>query len=438
MGWSSDADEAMSARRRIFLAHAHEDKAQVRKLYADLKARGFDPWLDEIDLMPGQIWKTEIPNAIRHAEMFLACLSRRSIEKRGYVQREFRQALSAFAERPAGSIYLIPVRLDDCEVPDLEIPDLELNLRDIQWVDLWQEGGLERLVAAINRALGERMQNLPEPATVLRDAPWCPELVVVPAGAFMMGSTEPERRWAIAQGAMREFVDQEKPQHRVAIPEPFAVGRHPVTRSQFATFVEATGHDMSGGCWIWTGEKVEQSATADWCAPGFEQTDEHPVVGVSWEDATAYVEWLSRETGQPYRLLSEAEWEYACRAGTTTRYSWGDDPPTPERANFGGNMDGTTAVGAHPPNSFGLCDMHGNVLEWVEDCWNESYAGAPNDGSAWTSGDCGRRVLRGGSWLDNPGTLRSVDRGWGEPGNRKSGVGFRVARTLSRSESVTP
>jgi formylglycine-generating enzyme required for sulfatase activity len=421
----------MTTRRRIFLAHAREDKPQVRKLYADLKAHGFDPWLDEIDLVPGQIWKTEIPNAIRHAEMFLACLSQQSIEKRGYIQREFRQALSAFAERPPGSIYLIPVRLDDCEVPALEIPELGLNLRDIQWVDLWQEAGPARLVAAIEHALGERTKSLPEPGTALRDAPWCPELVVVPRGEFRMGSTEPERRWAIGQGAEQEWVDREKPQHGVAIPEPFAVGKHPVTRGQFARFVEATAHDMSGGCWIWTGDKWEQDPTADWCAPGFEQTDDHPVVGVSWEDATAYVEWLGRETGQPYRLLSEAEWEYACRAGTTTRYAWGDEPPTPEQANFGRNKGGTTAVGAYPPNPWGLYDMHGNVMEWVEDCWNDGYRGAPGDGRAWTSGDCGRRVLRGGSWLNYPGNLRSAIRYSHDSDYRRLIIGFRVARTLT-------
>ena len=139
------------------------------------------------------------------------------------------------------------------------------------------------------------------------------------------------------------------------------------------------------------------------------------MINVSWDDAQAYVAWLSKETGQPYRLLSEAEWEYAARAGTTTRYSWGDDPPTPEQANFGRNVGKTTEVGTYPPNPWGLHDMHGNVWEWVEDCWNESYQGAPSDGSAWTSGDCSRRVLRGGSWVNDPEYLRSADRGGTTP-----------------------
>ncbi len=406
----------MTTRRRIFLAHAREDKLRVRQLFDDLKARGLDPWLDAVDLMPGQVWKTEIPKAIRRAEIFLACLSTRSVEKRGYVQREFRLALSAYAERPPGSIYLIPVRLDECDVPDLDIPDLELNLRDIHWVDLWEEDGFDRLFGAIEHALGESVGTKTVAGTVLRDVdePWCPELVILPPGHFMMGSTEPERRWAIDQGSKRKWVDWEKPQHRVTIPVPFAVGKHLVTRGQFAAFIEATGHDMGG------------SASADWCAPGFEQSDQHPVVYVNWDDAKGYVAWLSGETGQPYRLLSEAEWEYACRAGTTPRYWWGDEI-TPENANYGWNLRTTTEVGTYPPNPWGLYDMHGNVGEWVEDCRNKNYQGAPTDGSAWTSGDCNCRVLRGGSWDALPRDLRSANRLWWDAGSRLNLFGFRVA-----------
>ena len=135
-------------------------------------------------------------------------------------------------------------------------------------------------------------------------------------------------------------------------------------------------------------------------------------------------------TGQPYRLLSEAEWEYAARAGTTTRYSWGDNHRRAEQANFGGNVDKTTEVGTYPANTWGLYDMSGNVWEWVEDCWKESYEAAPSDGSAWTSGDCSRRVLRGGSWSDSPNSVSSANRASNSTGSRSNVVGFRVARPL--------
>ena len=174
-----------------------------------------------------------------------------------------------------------------------------------------------------------------------------------------------------------------------------------------------------------------KDTSGNWRAPGFEQTDNNdPVVCVSWDDAEAFVSWLRSTTdqhyqllseaeweyaaraGKTYQLLSEAEWEYAARAGTTTRYWWGNDLPTPEQANFGINVGKTTEVGSYPANPWGLYDMNGNVWEWVEDCWHESYQGAPSDGSAWTSGDCSRRVLRGGSWSGRPEYLRSANRGW--------------------------
>jgi formylglycine-generating enzyme required for sulfatase activity len=233
----------------------------------------------------------------------------------------------------------------------------------------------------------------PKPGEVFRDidAPWCPELVVIQSGKFMMGY-------------------EEEGQHGVRIGHRFAVGRYPVTFEEYDRFATGTGR--------------QRPDDGNW------GRGRRPVIYVSWGDAQAYVTWLSKETGQTYRLPSEAEWEYACRAGTTTRYSWGDDPPTPEQANFGGNVSKTSEVGAYPSNPWGLCDMHGNVWEWVEDCWNESYTGAPSNGSAWTSGDCGSRVLRGGSWYNDPGGLRSAFRYRYFAVSRDFDVGFRVARTL--------
>jgi formylglycine-generating enzyme required for sulfatase activity len=214
-----------------------------------------------------------------------------------------------------------------------------------------------------------------------------------------MGSPEDEE-WRLVH---------EGPQHEVTIAYRFALGRHPVTFEEHDRFTEATGRERPGD---------ESWGRGRW-----------PVVSVSWEDAQAYVAWLRLETGRPYRLPSEAEWEYACRAGTTTRYSWGNEI-TPENASCGGNVDSTTEVGSYPANPWGLYDMHGNVREWVEDCWNDSYQGSPADGRALLSGDCARRVVRGGSWNDKPENLRSAYRYWDEPDYRYGIIGFRVARTL--------
>ena len=159
------------------------------------------------------------------------------------------------------------------------------------------------------------------------------------------------------------------------------------------------------------------------------------MVNVSWDDAQAYVEWLSAQTGAEYRLPSEAEWEYAARAGTTTRYHWGDEVVS-GRANCYGcsrqlDVDRTAPVGSFAPNAFGLYDMHGNVFEWVQDCWNGSYVVAPSDGSARLRGNCGERVLRGGSWDGSPRNLRAATRLRSTTGFRGGYSGFRVARTLT-------
>ena len=243
-----------------------------------------------------------------------------------------------------------------------------------------------------------------------RDCEMCPELVVLPAGEFTMGSPEEERGRFGSEG----------PQHRVTIPKPFAVGKYEVTVGQYAEFVRETKHE-SDDCY---------GDAESWRDPGFDQTENHPVVCVSWDDASAYANWLSAKTGHEYRLLTEAEWEYAARAGTTTAYRFGR-MILDNMAQY--SSDGTVAVGSYPENAFGLYDMHGSVWEWVEDCLHYDYTGAPTDGGAWLSGcdDVNKHMLRGGSWFDRPVTLRSAIRLWYDATDRSSVFGFRVARTLN-------
>ena len=247
-----------------------------------------------------------------------------------------------------------------------------------------------------------------------------PIMVVVPSGSFLMGSPEGEE----------DRDDDEGPVHRVTIARPFAVGVHEVMRGQFAHFVEATGHSTAPRCGAADDPKADDH---DWRNPGFSQTDKHPVVCVRWEDAQAYVKWRSKETGRKYRLLSESEWEYVARAGTTGPYHFRSGL-APSLANYAeSGHEKTVPAGSYPANGFGLHDVHGNVREWVEDCYNDSYDGAPADGSAWTSedeDDC-HRVLRGGSWeWELP---RAASRGpfnvYVHP-NPRPDIGFRVARTL--------
>ena len=244
------------------------------------------------------------------------------------------------------------------------------------------------------------------PDDVFQDCDVCPKMVVVPAGDFWMGSPESEK----------ERDGDEGPRHKVTIADPFAISKYEVTFEQWDACAEA------GGC---NGYRPDDQGWS---------RGSRPVINVSWWDAKAYAEWLSRKTGQSYRSPSEAEWEYAARAGTITRYSFGD-AITPKDANYAESKIGKTAeVGAYPKNPWGLYDMHGNVWEWVEDVWHDSYNGAPVDGSAWTDGggnfSSRGRVVRGGSWYSNPRGLRSANRYRYQPDNRNSYLGFRVSRTL--------
>ncbi len=246
-------------------------------------------------------------------------------------------------------------------------------------------------------------------------------------GEFMMGSPDSEKN----------RYDSEGPAHKVKVGE-FSMGKYEVKVGQFKKFVESTGYrteaEKGGGCYVWTGSTGKYDVSKNWRDPGVPQTDDHPVVCVSWNDANAYVEWLTKQTGQPYRLPTEAEWEYAARAGTQTRYSFGDDErQLGDYAWFSENSnDHAHPIGQKKPNPWGLYDMYGNAWEWVRDCYHNNYKGAPTDGSAWEADNCELRVLRGGSFDVGAWVLRSAVRGRGTPENRDGKGGFRCVRGSRR------
>jgi formylglycine-generating enzyme required for sulfatase activity len=263
-----------------------------------------------------------------------------------------------------------------------------------------------------------------------KDCADCPEMVVVPTGSFTMGSPrdEPERE-----------ADREDQVH-VSIPKPFAVGTFSVTRGEFAAFVAATGYKVDEGCWFWTGTTWQERPDTSWQAPGFAQDDRHPVTCVDLNAAKDYAAWLSARTGKTYRLPSETEREYVTRAGTNTPFWWGRSIST-DMANYNGHLryehgpkgvwrQMTMRVDSFRPNPWGLFNVHGNVWDWTDDCWNESNAGNPRDGTVRLSGDCTWRVVRGGAWNYAPTYLRAAYRYWNLPSNRNSVQGFRVARNL--------
>jgi formylglycine-generating enzyme required for sulfatase activity len=276
-------------------------------------------------------------------------------------------------------------------------------------------------------------------ASEFRDCPNCPMMVVIPAGKFTMGSSAADRSWATSRGAWPGSVDDESPQHDVVL-RSFAIGKYDVTRGEYAAFVQETSHPAGNGCNESSMPKSIKRAAASWQHPGFRQTDRDPVVCVSWDDARAYVSWLNgkvrrqvRASGDAsYRLPSESEWEYAARAGTTTHFWWGDDDNvTANYAWYKRNSGGRTRpVGSKRANHFGLYDMGGNVWQWTEDCYAESYANAPADGSAAEGGSTCLRVDRGGSWLYPAWLLRPATRERNPAGYRDIIMGFRVAKTI--------
>jgi formylglycine-generating enzyme required for sulfatase activity len=286
----------------------------------------------------------------------------------------------------------------------------------------------------------------PAPGTAFRACEDCPEMIVIPAGSFVMGRPGAERRSGAAAAEAEPVA--------MRIRAPFALSRLEVTRRQYARFIEDSGHEPRPGCRTWDPAlaRFNEDARRDWRNPATpaQPVDDHPVSCVSHADATAYARWLAQKTGEPYRLPSEAEWEYAARAGSLGLRYWGEEAE--DGCDQANTYDVTTAAsyrlgwdhagcrdgyadlapaGSFLANPFGLHDMIGNVREWVEDCATGSYAGRPRDGRAWTwLGGCGQRVVRGGSWLSPPDAATSAARAAADGNDRADDTGFRVALDL--------
>jgi formylglycine-generating enzyme len=300
--------------------------------------------------------------------------------------------------------------------------------------------------------------------SVFRDCPDCPEMVVVPAGAFVMGTpavgtllgtpllagAEP----APAAGRLPRSLRAESTPVGIRVARPYALGRHEVTRAEYARFVAETDYEPKAGCRLLddaAGRYVDDRARG-WLNPPRPAVprDDHPVTCVSFADATAYAQWLARKTGKPYRLPGEAEWEYAARAGAATLRPWGDEPALGCSEANGYDLGaadllrlGTAAaacrdgytdlapVGSLRANAFGLGDLLGNVAEWTQDCATDSYVGRPEDTRPWVwVGGCTRRIVRGGGWNSPPALVRSAARVEQEATDRHDALGFRVALDL--------
>ncbi len=368
-----------------------------------------------------------------------------------------RNLCKVLKSRPPGGLELVDAFRDASRAVKQEIGqrpwlNMEASLRDFY---LWRPPAISSN-SPPNSGMASPLPNIPAlplpelPSTNLEEEITNSigmRLRLIPAGEFMMGSPEDEK----GRG------DEEGPQHRVRITKPFYIGITEVTVGQFRAFVEATGYksdaerDEKGG-WGWN-ESIgdfEKDSRYTWRNPGFPQTDDHPVVNVSWNDAVAFCKWLSRKEGRTYRLPTEAEWEYACRAGTTTAYYHGEDPEglaavgnvadETAKEKFSGwttisGRDGyifTAPVARFRPNAFGLYDMHGNVWEWCSDWYDyEYYASSPSSDPLGPVTGFLSRVYRGGAWDILPGGCRSAYRCASYPEVRSYNRGFRVARSLS-------
>lgn len=434
---------------RVFICYSHRDDPYRRDLETHLAGlQGLlEVWSDR-HIEAGLEWDKTIGERLETADIFLLLISPDFLASEFCRERELKRAME---RHEAGKARVIPVFVRPCYwqgmvfgkiqgVPDSNKPISRWEDRDEAFTIVVAEihkaaASLHKAAASLRpheplagpkpapadqrlaepeptvQSTGARGQAPPSGArkedqqpddfTAFCDARLTPEMVVLPAGEVLMGSPDDDRK---------AYAD-ERPQHSVRIGYRLAVGRSPVT------FAEWDACLAEGG--------VRYRPDDEGWGRG-----RRPVINVNWEDAQQYLAWLRRKTGHAYRLLSEAEWEYAARSGMPMRYWWGDDI-TPQNANYAdSNINKTTKAGMYPESPFNLYDILGNVWEWTEDCWNPSYEGAPEDGSAWKSGDCRARVVRGGSWICSARDVRAATRKWIPLDSRDFSIGFRVARRL--------
>lgn len=482
-------------RDQVFISYSRKDKDWLEKLQTmlvPLTRGGIKVWADP-DIKPGQEWKKAIEEALARTKVAVLLVSpdflaskfihenelpplleaakdegltivwvpvRPSLYKRTAIANYqaahsptaplstldparqedalvriaeiIEEALLSSLTLPASSIEKTPITSIDLRHIEAVVPSPSRSLPVIQSIHGWSAERVQALQQQTVRALGLPMEFYDD----LESGGQGPVMVVIPAGRFLMGSPEgePERR-------------EDERQHEVQVAV-FAIGKYAVTVGQFKRFVEAKGYrteaETGGGCFYWTGSEWKQDPDKNWRNPGFSQTDSHPVVSVSWNDAMLYVDWLIEQTGQQYRLPTEAEWEHACRAGAATPFYFGETINT-DQANYDGNVvygkgrkglyrQKTVEVGQFPANAWGLHDMYGNVWEWTASEYDEEYGGAElrivgdrNSG--------GPRVLRGGSWNNEPKRLRSAARNRNDPRNRNNNVGFRLASPPTESRN---
>ena len=373
---------------QIFISYAREDEAHVRDLHARLHALGFNLWMDKVDLKVGQRWRQEIPRQLRASALVLVCFSRAAVEKVGFIRREFNLVLDILQEMPDDLIHTLPVLLEPCEVPE--------QFEEFNWCYLYEEDGFDRLVEGIRFGLTQRGLEVPTAEQVLKPSftnSIGMAFVLIPAGEFFMGSPASDRN---AYG-------NEKPSHLVMISQPFYLGRYPVTQGQWETI-----------------RKINQSR--------FTGNPLLPVDNVTYEESRQFLQRLNEREGVThYRLPTEAQWEYACRADTETpRYQHDVDEIAWYKANSNRQ---TQPVGQKLPNVWGLHDMLGNVCEWCHDRMQPYKAGMVSDPMG-TDGYA-YPVVRGGCWLSSRRNVRAAYRLKGTPGFRPGVLGFRCAMSVA-------